>query len=75
MSYSIELRQEGFEKHNCDSRRDGDLLIFECPQCGYHRVWNLETNKMHLIDAGDENVLHNGWHEPTGLQSDKYNPN
>ena len=75
MSKYLQFPAENVVKHTCKGRREGDWLIFECPQCSYVRVWNTSTNEMRVTDFGDENVLHNGRHEPVGLQTDKYNPN
>jgi len=75
MSHHMNFQSEGFEKHTCKSRREGDWLIFECPQCDYVRKWNPTTSEMNLVDSGDENALHSGMHQPTGAQLEKYNPN
>ncbi|MCB0587548.1 MAG: hypothetical protein KDD06_19805 [Phaeodactylibacter sp.] len=75
MPNHVEFHSEGFDKHACEGRREGDWYIFECPECSYIRKWNPTTNEMNLVDSGDENVLHNGWFKPVGLQADKYNPN
>lgn len=75
MSQRIELNGEGFDKHVCRGSRDGEWLIFVCPECSYRREWNPQTNEMHLIDSGDENALHSGWFQPVGLQMEKMNPN
>ena len=71
----FEFHSEGLEKHSCQGRREGKWLIFECPECGYVRKWNQETNEMNLVDTGDENALHSGFFEPVGLQMSKMNPN
>lgn len=75
MYSNYEFNSEDFEKHTCQGRREGDWLIFECPECSYVRKWNPETSEMNLIDRGDENALHSGFFEPTGLQMSKINPN
>ncbi|MCB0559947.1 MAG: hypothetical protein H6573_05550 [Lewinellaceae bacterium] len=75
MSMNFEFHSEGFEKHSCQGRREGEWLIFECPECSYVRKWNPESNEMNLIDSGDENALHSGMFEPVGLQMSKLNPN
>ncbi|MCB0547407.1 MAG: hypothetical protein KDD19_07435 [Phaeodactylibacter sp.] len=71
----FEFHSEGLEKHSCQGRREGKWLIFECPECGYVRKWNQETNEMNVVNRGDENALHSGFFEPVGLQMSKMNPN
>lgn len=75
MSKYLQLPTENFAKHTCKGRREGNWLIFECSECSYVRIWNTVTNEMKVTDNGNENALHSGYHEPVGLQSDKYNPN
>ncbi len=75
MSKYFELRTEGFEKHSCESRREGDWFIFECPDCNYIRRWNPKTKEMKVTGDSDENILHSGRYEAPGLQIDTYNPN
>ncbi|MCB0578033.1 MAG: hypothetical protein KDD10_01820 [Phaeodactylibacter sp.] len=75
MPKRFEFQSKGFEKHSCNSRREGPWLIFECPQCSYARKWNTATNEIKLLDSGAENTLHSGWHEPPGLQMEKLNAN
>jgi len=68
MSKHFEFNSKGFEKHACTGRREGEWLIFECPECGYVRKWNPKTHQMKVENHGDENALHAGSYEPTGLQ-------
>lgn len=75
MAKFFELRTEGFNKHTCVARREGNWLIFECPECSYARRWNPATSEMKLVDSGDEAALHSGLFQPAGLQVEKLNPN
>ena len=75
MSKYLEFPSEGVEKHTCEGRREGEWLIFECPQCGYVRQWNQTTNEMKVTEQGNPMVLHNGMFQPVGLQLETYNPN
>lgn len=61
-------------KHQCESRRDGDWIIFSCSQCDYVRKINYKTNKME-VTGGNATTSHSGFHIPVGLQPEKYNPN
>jgi|ABPW01.1.fsa_nt_gi hypothetical protein len=67
--------EDGFERHTCKGRKEGDWVIFECPDCNYVRKWNLKTDEMKVVDRGNESALHSGFIEPTGLQLDKLSPN
>ena len=72
---SYEFKSEGFERHTCNSSKEGEWIIFQCPKCGYVSKMNPRTHEMKVIDIGDETVLHSGMHVPIGIQPDKYHPN
>lgn len=71
----FELNSEDLEKHVCQSSRQGDVLIFKCPDCGYIRHWDQKTHQIRLVNKGNENALHSGFYEPVGLQMNNMNPN
>lgn len=75
MSNYLEFSAEDYEKHNCESRREGEWIIFECPHCNYVREWNLTTNEMKVTKGEDESVMHSGMFQPVGLQMETINPN
>ena len=75
MSKHFEFKSEGFEQHTCNGRREGEWLIFECPECGFVRKWNQKTNEMKVTNEGNLNALHKGMFQPVGLQMETYNPN
>ncbi len=51
--------------HECDSFREGEWIIFHCPQCPmYERRINRRTGEMEIRHAENEMVRHFGRHEP-----------
>ena len=72
----MKIRDLGFEfdDHNCDSRREGDWLIFECQKCTYVRKINFKTREM-KVTHGDPTALHRGFRKPVGIQPGKINLN
>ncbi len=75
MPVNYEFQPHEGESHACESRREGDWIIFECPHCSYIRKWNLETDEMKVVDGGDSSVRHRGMHKPVGLDTGLYHPN
>lgn len=58
-------------RHQCDARRDGDWVIFTCPQCdGYERKLNLHNGKMTARPGEDPLVLHEGVFVPADLTTE-----
>jgi hypothetical protein len=74
MSSKIRSLDFGQEKHVCSSEREGDWIIFKCPQCDYVRKMNYKTNEM-KVSGGDMMTTHSGFHVPIGLQMGKMNMN
>ncbi len=53
------------EKHSCESRQEGDWIIFTCKQCiDYERRFNWRTGKMKVNNSTLH--LHRGEHVPPG---------
>ncbi len=75
MENKFEFKTDGFEHHQCSSKREGKWIIFQCTQCNYKRKLDTETSKPEVISPGDVNALHTGMHTPVGVQLDKYHPN
>lgn len=66
MSKSFEFQgAEAFEQHHCDAIREGEWLIFRCPECDYERRFNRNTGEM-KVRQGPEHVLHEGQYMPFG---------
>ena len=51
------------KRHVCQSYREGDLIIFICPDCDYIRQINFKTKKMESV-GGAIDVIHEGMHQP-----------
>lgn len=55
------------EQHACIGHKEGDWIIFTCPQCkGYERRINWKTGEM-KSRVGDNPVLHTGFHAPVEI--------
>ena len=55
---------ENMEHHECESFREGDWIVFRCPQCGdYERRMNWRTGEMRSRNARPE-FYHTGSHVP-----------
>ncbi len=75
MAKEMEFFGEGhLERHECESRRKGDLIIFKCPQCNYERHMNIQTGEMY-VKEGNMTALHSGMHWPIGVQPDRLSLN
>lgn len=47
--------------HSCESRREGDWIIYTCPQCpDYERRHHLGKGEMIVEPARDPSILHQG---------------
>ena len=56
---------ESPENHQCQSYRDGDWIIFRCPECAdYERRLNWRTGEMMVRNSRPE-INHFGRYEPT----------
>ena len=75
MSPYMEFQTEGFDRHTCTARKEGDWIVFECPECGYVRKMHRKTNEIKLVNRGDKNALHSGSYKPVGLQPEQINLN
>ena len=68
MKFEFESDSENENIHNCECSREGDWLVFTCPECpDYERRMNWKTGEMHL-KGGDEMILHRGSFIPAGLE-------
>ncbi|MEL6256484.1 MAG: hypothetical protein AAFR87_31060, partial [Bacteroidota bacterium] len=57
--------------HVCNSRREGDWIIFTCPKCPrYIRKYNWKTRKMIVKGDDDLSIRHMGTHLPFGVSQD-----
>ena len=57
------------DRHQCESYRDGDWIIFTCPKClNYERRLNWRTGEMMVKDGEDPYILHAGEYFPTEYQ-------
>lgn len=75
MSTSIKFHNgEEMEQHDCESRRDGDWIVFKCPKCDYSRRVNWKTGEM-SASGGNMFVMHRGQHFPTGVDPRLMNMN
>ena len=64
------------EKHECDSRKEGDWIIYTCchPDCDYDRRFNVVTKKMEFHGTYSE-IIHRGQFQATGLQLENLSSN
>ena len=74
MSKQMNPHDFEYEQHRCISKREGDWIIFECPQCDYVRRLNYKTREM-TVTGGSMTTLHSGGYVPVGLQLEKLSPN
>jgi len=51
------------ERHSCEARREGDWVIYTCPQCDYRLRDNLITGEMQIENASRD-VAHSGEYRP-----------
>lgn len=67
----IELRSstEPDFYHTCVSHREGNWIVFTCPQCHrYERRLNFQTGEMNCTPADDPYIVHQGQFVATGLE-------
>lgn len=74
MSKKVELIDLGYEKHECNSKREGDWIVFSCKECEYERRYNWKTREV-KVTGENIMVLHKGMHAPTGLNPQLMNVN
>jgi hypothetical protein len=60
--------KEELEQHECVSEKQGDWVVFTCPQCDYRRQINLLSDEM-KTSGGDPDVLHRGMFAPVGFEA------
>lgn len=72
----IKMDNSNQEKHECDSRKEGNWIIYTCcnPDCDYDRRFNVITRKMEFHGTYSE-IIHQGKYQPIGVQLDKLNLN
>lgn len=59
------------QRHQCVVRRDGDWIIFTCPQCeGYERRLHLFDGKTTVQEGEDPFALHEGVFIPQDLKAE-----
>lgn len=57
------------ERHQCESFRDGDWIIFQCPRCiRYERRLNWRTGEMKVQEGEDPYIMHAGEYFPNEYQ-------
>ena len=61
--FNFNLPESEKPTHECNSHREGDLMIFICPQCDYVRQINYKTGKM-KTSGGDGTTIHHGVQSP-----------
>lgn len=75
MSKIVDLSDTSdFEKHECQSRKEGPLIIFECPKCDYVRTYDQESDEW-SASGGNMYILHKGSNAPTGINPAMLHPN
>lgn len=57
------VTHQPYEQHRCDARREGDWIIYTCPQCDYQMKDNLVTGEMQIENA-KRDVAHSGEYLP-----------
>ena len=62
--------------HKCIATRKGDWVIFTCPICkDYERHMNLYSGNMKLVKGYYNEIPHQGFHAPVGIQPELMNMN
>ena len=52
-------------RHRCDSKMEGDWVIFTCPICHqYEKKFNLKTDELKVKGNEDFSVFHDGNYFP-----------
>ncbi len=66
----------GQEYHICQSRCEGDWIIFTCPHCAeYEQRINYRTKERISFPADDPTLMHQGSFLPVGLKDADFRPN
>jgi len=55
--------QSDSERHNCESHRNGDWIIYTCPKCDYELRENWRTGKLQISNP-KINIRHSGNYFP-----------
>lgn len=64
------------DSHACESRREGDWIVFTCPQCEeFERRINFETGEQHTTPSANPYILHQGSFMPAGFEADHLGAN
>lgn len=62
--------------HQCTSHREGDWIVFTCPECkGYERRYNWKTGEIKTQTGVDPSILHQGSFQPVGIEAAEVHPN
>jgi RNase P subunit RPR2 len=59
MKKKVKLLDLGAERHVCEVEKNGDWVIYTCPNCDYVRRFNPKTGDM-KVERGNELALHSG---------------
>ena len=61
----LENQSPEYERHQCDSYRDGDWIVFTCSRClNYERRMNWRTGEVTIKEGEDPYILHTGEYFP-----------
>ncbi|MBK6621531.1 MAG: hypothetical protein IPG32_11880 [Saprospirales bacterium] len=64
------------EMHKCESKREGDWIVFTCPIClEYESRLNFKTKERISRPVNDPSIFHNGTFVPPGLDVEGSKPN
>jgi hypothetical protein len=62
---------DGEIRHSCQSKQDGDWIVFTCPICrDYERRLNFKTGQMKTRTGENPDALHIGTFQPPGFISE-----
>lgn len=76
MQIRFELNDQEREFHTCESRREGNWLVFTCPQCiEYETRFNIQTGERISHPIADPTIFHQGTHIPVGLEGEHVHSN
>ncbi|MCB9283595.1 MAG: hypothetical protein H6563_05920 [Lewinellaceae bacterium] len=76
MDIQFSNQDEEREMHVCESRREGEWIIFTCPHCEeYENRINLQTKERKCRKAKDPFIFHRGSFLPPSLEIEGSTPN
>jgi hypothetical protein len=62
MSHRV-VYQQATQSHHCEAHREGDWIVFTCPECDYQLKDNLVTGEMQIANA-KRDIAHSGEYLP-----------